>query len=666
MASVVEEVEVDAAELKKQEARWLFRWILFTEVAVYMEAGAVPALLHELAHWFEMSYSQQGFLGGIVYLMISLGCPLATVCFQRYSPKWVLVIALFLNCGAVILFGCTPSGYAASYYLLLGARALIGFTQAFLCVYMAVWIDHFAPADKFTTWFSYNQASVPGGIVLGYLAGTVMVQIDLANGTSDGSGCGYFTCWRYPFLLQASLILPVCIRLLFVREPYMECIHQVGRPETDMPLDASPNSSVPLVEQHITLPPPQHPLPEEEWLIEEGDEAGGSLRQRCWWNCKERCADVTEVLSQPLFIMVMLLLSSIYFVATGIQYWVTDYLISVLHGPKAIVMILVVVCSATAPIAGVVFGGWFIDRYCGGCRGHGPRLKALGVVTVFGLLANIFSYPATFVTDEIYVPCMCVWLLLFFGASSLPALTGIYIDIVPPYAKATGSSLAQLLTNIMGFAAAPVVSGWLMDFFQGNFASCKGTAAGKCPEAFLWGFRIILLTTCGAVLLALLIFLYAYWEWHQATLHGEAIAPQPDELGEQGDWSPRSRSQSTTAQAHIRFPYLQSQTETLGTRPRSSTMAAVTTYGTTRMYSPVVQVAPDGCTVMDVLSPRSRPRSRGAARTRHGRGASDPTISPQTRRSYGSIPSSPVEGPLISQGDDPLAKSSPVIMKTVQ
>ena len=50
------------------------------QVAVYMEAGAVPALLDHLVLIFDLSYSQQGLLGGSVYLALAAACPIAGDC----------------------------------------------------------------------------------------------------------------------------------------------------------------------------------------------------------------------------------------------------------------------------------------------------------------------------------------------------------------------------------------------------------------------------------------------------------------------------------------------------------------------------------------------------------------------------------------------------------
>jgi hypothetical protein len=49
----------------------------FASFQVYIEAGALPALLNQLKALFTMSFQELGFLGGVVYFFLSLACPLA-------------------------------------------------------------------------------------------------------------------------------------------------------------------------------------------------------------------------------------------------------------------------------------------------------------------------------------------------------------------------------------------------------------------------------------------------------------------------------------------------------------------------------------------------------------------------------------------------------------
>lgn len=52
----------------------------------------------------------------------------------------------------------------------------------------------------------------------------------------------------------------------------------------------------------------------------------------------------------------MLSLSTLYFVVTGIQFWISDYLLNVLGGEDTLVYTCFIVVSVTAPTSGVLVG----------------------------------------------------------------------------------------------------------------------------------------------------------------------------------------------------------------------------------------------------------------------------------------------------------------------
>jgi hypothetical protein len=58
-------------------------------------------------------------------------------------------------------------------------------------------------------------------------------------------------------------------------------------------------------------------------------------------------------------------LSGLYFVVTGLQYWIPDYMTTILQGDPKLVTIYFVIISFTAPVAGVVVGG-ICTTYYGG------------------------------------------------------------------------------------------------------------------------------------------------------------------------------------------------------------------------------------------------------------------------------------------------------------
>ena len=80
------------------------------------------------------------------------------------------------------------------------------------------------------------------------------------------------------------------------------------------------------------------------------------------------------------------------------------------------------------------------------CR---QRIVALELCAVLGVLACIFALPITFI-DNIFAAVTCLWMVLFFGGSTLPACSGIIVSIVPRRHRPTSSSLS--LGNMFSFS----------------------------------------------------------------------------------------------------------------------------------------------------------------------------------------------------------------------
>lgn len=81
-----------------------------------LPAGSVP-IKEEL----KIENSKFGALGSVVYLGQTIGSILASGILQKYNPKRVLAICLFLNIGTLIIFTITEV-----YAILLFSRMCTG------------------------------------------------------------------------------------------------------------------------------------------------------------------------------------------------------------------------------------------------------------------------------------------------------------------------------------------------------------------------------------------------------------------------------------------------------------------------------------------------------------------------------------------------------------
>ena len=72
-----------------------------------------------------------------------------------------------------------------------------------------------------------------------------------------------------------------------------------------------------------------------------------------------------KLLKSKMYLVGTLTMSIILFVSTGIQFWLTDYFINVLHFEQTSVNIAYAVVSITGPTSGCGFGGFIINRIGG-------------------------------------------------------------------------------------------------------------------------------------------------------------------------------------------------------------------------------------------------------------------------------------------------------------
>ncbi|KAI9914628.1 hypothetical protein PsorP6_007530 [Peronosclerospora sorghi] len=196
------------------EAGYLFKYLILTQIILYLEAGSIPCLLDQLSVSLGLDATQQGALGGVVYLALSAASPLCAFFLHRFSPRLVLGLSLLCNNVAVLMLAMTPTGYKFSANMLIIARAAIGFTQAFPCIYTPLWVDEYAPREKVAGWMSYLQGSVPMGVMLGYFAGTVSNWI-------VPESFSLIQTWRWPFLLQFLALLPINLAIFCVPEKHL-------------------------------------------------------------------------------------------------------------------------------------------------------------------------------------------------------------------------------------------------------------------------------------------------------------------------------------------------------------------------------------------------------------------------------------------------------------
>jgi len=162
---------------------------------------------------------------------------------------------------------------------------------------------------------------------------------------------------------------------------------------------------------------------------------------------------IKMVLSKPLFVCTMLAIACLFFVVTGLQFWISEYLIVTLVNDRGVVFAAFSIVSITAPTLGVMIGG-HVSTSLGGYTGK----HALQYCLVVAILGTVVAMPIPYF-DSLWIIIPLLWLLFFFGGALLPTLTGVMISSIKLKARSIGSSIAQFMQNLLGYLPAPILYG---------------------------------------------------------------------------------------------------------------------------------------------------------------------------------------------------------------
>lgn len=448
--NVIEEqvMEYDIKEEEVDKRTRIFFLFLMMNLFLNYDTGVIPAALVQITEELNFNSEQIAYLGSLVYLGLWAATFFGSFVFQKFQAKWVICLMVFLNSIWWLIF-------ALSYkiYVLYAARFVLGFTQAFVVIYAPVWINEFSPAEANTRW----MAAFHSAWVIGILGGYIITQVIINNFSS-------YATWRFAIHIQAFWQFILSLIVVFVDNHNVDVKEKLS----DEKLTILSNGNKSDNEGKETQEFVKHQkikLSVKRIDTIDADEIGNLCNQ-----FKILCTNY-------VFIFVTLWLCSVYFVVTGIQFWTTAYFLVILKEDPNVTLIMFSLVWITAPIAGVSVGSYFSDLN-GGYKGEN-LLKAIKLWVFFGFFAFLFAFPIGFV-NTLFLLIPLLWMLLFTGAMLTPTWTGIIVSSVARQYQTASSSMSQLINNLGGYFLAPVLSAYVMDWFDDP------------DRGFIWGYRVVL------------------------------------------------------------------------------------------------------------------------------------------------------------------------------
>ena len=444
----------DELLIPEDKRKFIFRLFLLSDLFLNYDTGVIPAALIQITKEINLDYSEQAMIGSLVYLGLSFASVFAGLIFSKYSPKNVCSIILLLNCVSCLIFS-----FSSEKSVLFLMRFFMGVTEAFIVVYGPVWVNNFSPIEHSATWMGILHSCSIFGVFFGYLITAVILNF-----------FNKIISWRFAIQIQGFVEIFLAFFLFKENESYINVDTRKTIPYNENEVEGNE-----IKFQKNSKDSPSFNSPSR--ILHQGSKKHDPRIDTIeLGNLSLYFFQAKTILSNKLYLLITLAMTSIYFIVTGIQFWITKYLIEILNAEPIVVNIIFSIISITAPLSGVLFGGTISDKY-GGYKGKNET-KALQMCSAFGILAFFFGLPMGFMFQIIYLSIL-LWTFLFFGAAIIPIATGIMISCVPKDCQATSSSISQLIFNLFGYFCSPMITGFIMDIFDDE------------KLGFIWGMRII-------------------------------------------------------------------------------------------------------------------------------------------------------------------------------
>ena len=459
----------------------IFAFFLLSNLFLNYDTGVIPASLIKITQEINFNYSEQALIGSLVYLGLSFASLFVSMIFSKFGPSKVCSLILLLNC-----ISCFTFSLSSNKIILFSMRFLMGATEAFIVIYGPVWVNNYSPLEYSTTWMGILHSCIVLGVVTGYVTASIIINF-----------FGKYFTWRFAIQIQGFAEIFFALFFWFENDEYINVDVRKTISINEIELENKNNINTnnynnnQVNNNNFTIPRgsnasfPRNSRMSKRKLNPRIDSIETS-------NIHGFLFQTKQVLTTPLYVSITCGLCSIYFIVTGIQFWMTKYLIEILEAEPLLVNIIFSIISITAPLFGVLVGGAFSDKY-GGYKGDNV-IKAIKICIAFGLVSFVFAFPMGFLFQIIYLSIL-LWSFLFFGAAIIPIGTGIMISSVQKDCQATSSSISQLIFNLFGYFFSPMLTGYIMDKFSDK------------RQGFIWGMRVVF----WWVIFSLIFFIISYF-----------------------------------------------------------------------------------------------------------------------------------------------------------
>ena len=485
-----------------RKIRWFtFSIFLVLNLLMNFDHGTVPAATEELRSYLNLDNSELGLFGSLVFLGVIIGSLISLTIINTFNRKYILMVFLIF-CGFALLYFTQTKNYL----LLCIDRVIIGIFQAFISIYLPLWVDQFGIESKKTTMIAFIQTAPCLGIVLGYIM-TSLLNIYLTYLPYYGD-VEENERWLFSFYIQAVLVWILSLTFLFIPNKYFnskarrvpieieerlskanENNNESNGKTTSFFYEGNDNNNSVVENLNERKNENNDNIENEKDEIQYKKENKNNSNKK---NSKKEisfCKKLKLIFSEPLFIFNVLTMSFLYFIVTCVQYWGSDYMLVALDvKDEHLRMICFSAICITGPTLGVLIGGYIVDKL-GGYATKKAILFCFGII--FSSIISAIPLP---LVDSLTKYAIFLWFFLFCGASVLAPLMGMIIACLPKDVQGSGNSFCIFFCNLLGYFPGPFVYGFIENLFHDDKHPDKGS---RVAQKFTIWFSFVIILTMG-------------------------------------------------------------------------------------------------------------------------------------------------------------------------
>ena len=383
------------------------------------DQGALSASTKEIKNSFKMTDRELGSFGGISFLGTTLGGIFSLSLINKINRRYLILFLLILS----ILSLFIPT-IITSKILFIFCRILTGFSQSFMSIYLPVWVDQFGVYNKKSIMISL----IPIPSAFEYLLGNVFVV---------------YSSWKTTFRINVFSCACLFIGFLLNKDLYFS---KSVIPKKKIDLNSNnANNNKNININNI-----------DEISMFEDDSLNNSN-----YDNQSIIKNTVQCFKFSLFRYITISIISIFFILSGLQFWVNDFFENVLDfkDKKQRLLSFIIIIAFTAIFAPITAG--LIMQKLGGYESK----KVMYLPFICCIISLFCSNMMLFSTKRYYI-LFFLQIYLFSGCIIIPCLNGILISSMSKELAGSVSAISNLLYNILGRLAGPSFYGIVRSFFD--------------------------------------------------------------------------------------------------------------------------------------------------------------------------------------------------------